>query len=105
MVANATHPIRAANGSGCARHAKAIDALDADANSTDCRPVGQRAAHNIAPATPPRKATPVIAIGTGPRGPSALTTSATKLSAIEAEIPAIIARVAPPMPRACAGNH
>jgi hypothetical protein len=51
---------------------------------------GHRAAHNIVPATAPRKATPVIATGTAPRGPSEETTSAAKLSAIEAEMPAII---------------
>ncbi|HEY6575918.1 MAG TPA: hypothetical protein VI029_13495 [Mycobacterium sp.] len=100
-MANATHPNSAADGTGCAKHAKAIEAFDANANSADCSRVGHRAAHNIVPAAPPRKATPVIARGTGPRGPSEETTSATKLSAIEAEIPAIITRVGPPMPRAC----
>src|SRR5664279_3486061 len=100
-MANAIHPISAANGSGCARHANAIEVLYTSANMIDCTRVGHRHAHKIAPATPPAKAAHVIATGTDPRGPSELTNSTTKLRASEAERNAIMARVAAaPLPRA-----
>ena len=80
------------------QQANAIEVLDTNPNATDCTRVGQRNVHRIAPATPPANATHVIATGAGPCGPSALTNNAIRHSASEAEMNAIMARVAALMP-------
>src|SRR6185437_4173716 len=98
-VANAMHPISAASGFGCARHARATEVLHVTAKATDCKRVGQRHIHSNAPPTPPATATQVIAIGTDPRGPSEPASSARRHTTIDAEMNAINARVAPLIPR------
>src|SRR6201999_3179649 len=83
-VAKAIHPMSAANGFGCARQASATALLQVTAKASDCARVGQRNAHNNAPATPPATATQVIATGTGPRGPSLPASNVTRHSTIDA---------------------
>lgn len=74
--------------------------LVTNANATDCAGLGHRTDHRIIPATPPAKAIHVIATGRGSRGPPAPTTRATRHNESDAEITAIMRRVARLMPRA-----
>ena len=70
------------------------------ANATDCAGLGHRTDHRITPATPPAKASPRHRHRKGVARTARPQQEATRHSESDAEIAAIMRRVARPMPRA-----